>query len=245
MKTPVILLLLCGCIFQFSCKKKTQGTLINHGKIVVAVTHQVDGAPVVFDTAVFTNAAANQYSIEKLEYYLSDFRIYKNSQLCYSGTEIVLVNGRDSGTFTFNISPSSGLASGIYDSVAFTIGVSSVLNVSYGLPNTLDNMDMAWPDVMGGGYHFFKLEGHYKNAGLLAGYAMHLGQNGYQVNAGMHCSINIKPTGDATLNMIMNVNEWFRNPANYNFNTDGVFTMGDTLLMHKLALNGADVFFTN
>ena len=37
---------------------------------------------------------------------------------------------------------------------------------------------MAWPDVMGGGYHFLKLEGHYKKDSLLAGYAMHIGQNG-------------------------------------------------------------------
>ena len=44
--------------------------------------------------------------------------------------------------------------------------------------------------------------------------------------------------------MTMNVNEWFKNPNIYNFNTDGVFTMGDTILMKKLLQNGADVFYS-
>ena len=103
---------------------------------------------------------------------------------------------------------------------------------------------MAWPDVMGGGYHFLKLEGHYKKDSLLAGYAMHIGQNGFRVSVGLHCNLILPQNGDADFNMTMNVNEWFKNPNIYNFNTDGVFTMGDTILMKKLLQNGADVFYS-
>lgn len=244
MKTSLLLLLLFACLFQIGCRRSAT-TAINHGNIIVTVYHQVDGAQLIADTAIYTNAAQNKYSVEKLEYYLSDFKIYRNSKLCYSGNEAILINALSGSDISFDIILASGLPAGTYDSVSFYIGLDSVLNIPYGLPQTLDNLDMSWPDAMGGGYHFLKLEGHYINNGALAGYAMHLGQDGFQVSAGTHCNIHILPSGDAELKMTMNVNEWFRNPAVYDFNTDGVFSMGNATLMRKLALNGADVFTAN
>ena len=234
---------LCWIVMLISCKHDANN--INYGKIIVKVSHQVDGAWLIFDSVAYTNASYNVYSIEKLQYYLSDIKIYKNKILRYSGSDVILVDAKKDSVTSFTITPASGLETGLYDSIAYKIGVDSALNTPYGLPQTLDNLDMAWPDAMGGGYHFLKLEGHYRNNTLLAGYAMHIGQNGFLVKGGFHCAINIKPAGDAELNMIMNVNEWFRNPHSYNFNTDGVFSMGDTVLMQKLVQNGADVFFSN
>ena len=230
--------MLIGCVHDAGIK-------YNHGKIVVNISHQVDGVRLLFDTVTYTNAAQNVYSVEKLQYYLNDIKIYKSKILRYSGSDIILVDAQKDSVTSFTIIPASGLEVCTYDSIAFKIGVESALNTSYGLPQTLDNLGMAWPDAMGGGYHFLKLEGHYKNNSLLAGYAMHIGGNGFMVRGGFHCALNIAPAGDAELNIIMNVNEWFRNPNNYDFNTDGVFTMGDTVLMQKLVQNGADVFFSN
>ncbi|MFI5195734.1 MAG: MbnP family protein [Chitinophagales bacterium] len=238
------ILFLCGITTITSCTKPVSIT-VNHGKIVVKVFHQVDGAPLIFDTVAYTNAAQNVYSVEKLQYYLSGIKIYKNKILRYSGSDVILVDARKDSVTSFTITPASGLETGVYDSIAFRIGVDSALNTPFGLPQTLDNLDMAWPDAMGGGYHFLKLEGHYKNDSLLAGYAMHIGGNGFLVKGGFHCALNIAATGDAELKMIMNVNEWFRNPDNYDFNTDGVFSMGNMALMQKLSQNGADVFFSN
>ncbi len=242
MKNLLLVLSLVVCLLQISCRKNS-GNSINHGKILISIQHKVDGAQLLFDSAIYTNAAGNIYSVEKLEYYLSNFRIYKKGILCSSIDAVVLINADTN--LTFSITPPAGLQTGIYDSIAFLIGLDSAHNNSYGLPQTLDNLNMAWPDVMGGGYHFFKLEGHYKTSGAHAGYAMHLGQNGYQVNAGIPCSIPILPTGDASLNISMNINEWFTHPATYDFDTDGIFSMGYPTLMQKLATNGADVFTAN
>jgi hypothetical protein len=45
--------------------------------------------------------------------------------------------------------------------------------------------------------------------------------------------------------MTMNLNEWFRNPAIYDFNVDGSSSMGSMSAMMKLAMNGPDVFRLN
>jgi hypothetical protein len=46
------------------------------------------------------------------------------------------------------------------------------------LSTTLDNLNMAWPTAMGGGYHFLKMEGHYLDSlNTNQGYAIHIGKN--------------------------------------------------------------------
>jgi len=39
----------------------------------------------------------------------------------------------------------------------------------------------------------------------------------------------------------MNMNEWFKNPAVYDFNMDGNYSMSSMMAMEKLMMNGADV----
>jgi hypothetical protein len=100
---------------------------------------------------------------------------------------------------------------------------------------------MAWPDMMGGGYHFMKLEGSYVDSTGTYGYAMHVGKNAYLVNCTMshHFDLN---TGLNAKELVMNVNEWFKNPAIYDFNVDGNYSMGVMAAMTKLKNNGTDIF---
>lgn len=226
-----------------ACKKNNPAP--NYGKVNVTISHQVDGVPVLFDTIAYVNQAGNRYSVERLQYYLCDFRIYKQGKLYHSGKEVNYIDARIDSLCVFSISLTTGLIAGQYDSVAFCIGVDSSRNIAYGLPATLQNIDMEWPQEMGGGYHFLKLEGHWIDGSQQSGYAMHLGQNAFLVSAGARCNLNIPRSGNASLSLTMNINEWFKNPYLYNFSTDGVFSMGDSVLMEKLSENGRDVFYGN
>jgi hypothetical protein len=42
--------------------------------------------------------------------------------------------------------------------------------------------------------------------------------------------------------LAMNLNEWFCNPETYDLNIDGNYSMGNMAAMHKLSMNGSDVF---
>jgi hypothetical protein len=244
-KFATILMLLSITLFA-CCKKPKSGPLTNNsGSVVLKISHQDDGAQLIFDSLAFNNAAGNNYSITRLQYYLSSFKLYKGGRVCYSDQNVTYVDAREQSVTSLPLSSSAGFETGTYDSLTFLIGVDPALNYSNTLPATLENLSMGWPDDMGGGYHFFKLEGHWRDNTTISGFAMHIGQNGYQVHVCVPCNFSVPTTGDIAVNLTMNVNEWFKNPTTFSFIADGVFTMGDTVLMKKLSANGVDVFYSN
>jgi hypothetical protein len=104
---------------------------------------------------------------------------------------------------------------------------------------------MLWPDVMGGGYHFLKLEGKYldslKNE---KGIAIHIGLNSSLVNHHpINSDIKIVENNTSSVKLAMNLNEWFMNPYTFDFNRDGNYTMGDSTAMNFIKNNGNDVFY--
>ncbi len=130
---------------------------------------------------------------------------------------------------------------GIYSSVTFYIGLDSLTNKTGILPNSLENINMAWPDMMGGGYHFMKMEGHFLDStNTINGYAMHLGKNPNLVTININKQINLKINQEKKL--IMNINEWYKHPLIYDFNVDGNYSMSVMSAMMKLSKNGKDVF---
>lgn len=229
--------MLAGCR-----KKETQQAMITSGKITINIDYVAGGVPLIFDTVKFTNRAGNTYSVTALQYYLSGFRFYKNNEFQHYCSKIVFVDARVAGTSHFELTELTGMKVGTYDSVSFYIGIEPALNITNSLPASLENIGMGWPDAMGGGYHFLKLEGHWNDGGTVSGYAMHLGTNNYQVKAGVTCKVVVDKVANGQLNMTMNINEWYTNPYDYNFSTDGLFSMGVAPLMQKLTENGADVF---
>jgi hypothetical protein len=238
-----ILFICCLTIVVAGCRKKeTIQPTVGSGKIAIDIEYVVGGIPLIFDTVTFTNTAGNTYSITNLQYYLSAFRFYKNNELLHYSSKIVYIDARVPGTSHFEITELTGMNVGTYDSVSFCIGIEPALNITNSLPATLENIGMGWPDVMGGGYHFLKLEGHWNDGGSISGYAMHLGTNNYQVSTGVKCKMIIDKVANGQLNMTMDINEWFANPYEYNFSTDGLFSMGVDSLMQKLTNNGVDVF---
>lgn len=226
--------LLLFAIFIISCKKSDN--TVASGKLYIATSYVVDGVPLVFDTIAFSNKAGNNYSVERLTYYLSDFRFYNNKKLVYRADSVFYFDARQPAAATLSYVPY-----GSYDSVAFNIGVDLMHNVVNGLPVTLANNEMIWPEPMGGGYHFIRLEGHWVQGANTWGYAVHLGQNAYLVMTGVKCALAVQ-ANEQTLALEMNVNEWFDHPNTYNFNVDGVYTMGIDSLMRKIMQNGMDVF---
>ncbi len=227
-------------IFLLACKKDkddpTPDPPVND--ISVQLSFECDGLPLVKDSFHYTNDAGNNYSVNRLQFYLSDFIFRKPD-----GTELkvvspVYVDFFGNRNLNFRL---EGIPYGHYDRIRFCIGLPPSLNVPNGLPNTLENTHMIWPEAMGGGYHFLKLEGRFKFSGQIYGYAIHLGKNPHLVNIDSYGQFNLT-SSSTPLRMRMNINEWFRNPHTYDFNTDGNYTMGSDSLMLKIAQNGTDVF---
>ncbi len=230
----------CWCILLMSsaCKKEETTPV---GTANIELEYSVDGQLLQFDTIGYVNEAGNNYSVTRLEYYLSDFTFINDDEIIYKASEIQYADARSDSNNQFSL---KNVPAGDYDCMEVTIGLSPENNVSNSLPNTIDNFNMFWPDVMGGGYHFMKLEGHYlDSAGNFTGYTMHLGVNGNAVKVKLcGLQLQVKENTPVTILLSMNINEWFQNPSAYDFNVDGNYTMGIDSLMQKLSANGADAF---
>lgn len=190
------------------------------------------------DTIQYQNAAGNTYSVTRLEYYISNVRFVSDDGDTSAFDAIHYVNPLRQIGESWEVE----IPEGNYRSLSFNIGLTPEKNVSYSLAPTAENINMAWPDVMGGGYHFMKFEGHYlDDQSEKNGFAMHLGMNMWLVEVTIPISLSIV-SNPITVTLSMDVNEWFDHPHIYDFNKQGNYTMGVDSLMQKLAENGRNVF---
>ena len=233
----LLVLLLLPLLFFSSCEKDdddpTAETILN-----INIGYNVDGAAVIFDSVIYMNEAGSNYSISKLHYYLSGFRFIKNDG-AVDADDVFYIDIRNAETSKLSF---QNFTPGNYSAVQFVIGVDSAHNITDELPNTLENLNMAWPEPMGGGYHHMKLEGHFMSEGAMHGYAMHLGLNKYSVNVELDKLFTVVLNTSNEIKLNMNINEWFRDPQVYDFNVDGNYSMGSMPAMMKLSANGVDVF---
>lgn len=239
-------LLVSFLVFSSACTKEddtdnsTPSTPLQTGMLRLSLSYAVDQNNLIYDTIQYQNAAGNAYSVSRLFYYLSSFDVYKTDGSPVHSNQVFYVDAAEPNTeFLLDKIPV-----GTYSAIQFAIGIDAAQNSHGSLPNTLANMNMLWPTEMGGGYHFLKLEGRYLDSlNKPHGYSVHLGTNMALVNhRQIASSFTVKQNDTTTIHLVMNVNEWFKNPHVFDFNKDGNYTMGLEDLMLKVAQNGKDIF---
>lgn len=240
MRYFLIAILVLSVLFT-ACKKDKDTPPPVENKPTLTLGFSVDNQALEFDKIQYKNAAGNNYSVTKLLFYISAFEFEKNTGEKVLLNNVFLVDARDLQKVSFTL---PNLPFGDYKSVKFLIGLDSLHNIDNGLPNTLDNVNMAWPTMMGGGYHFMKLEGNFLADTTSYGYAMHLGKNKNRVPIEIIQNFSISNNSNQ-IKLKMNLNEWYQSPANYDFNIDGNYSMHDSTAMAKLVQNGMDVFTLN
>lgn len=220
----------------FSCKKDQ---VKEKAALQFEITHKVDGEALKMDTVRYENRAGNLYSVTRLEYYLSNFTFISSNGDEEKIEDIYYINPKKPASLTID---DIEMEAGSYSTLQFHIGLPADENISYNLSATSENVNMAWPEQMGGGYHFMKLEGHFiDDQNQEKGYAMHLGMNEWLVTVTLNQSIEL--TGDNNeLLLTMDVNQWFEGPHTYDFNVQGNYTMGIDSLMGQLSDNGLSSF---
>lgn len=235
-----LVLAILGISMFYSCKKDddVDPAPVNSNSLIVNLDYEVDGQSLLFDTLRYTNDAGSLYGVSRLWYYLSQVYLVKPDSSLVFLKNYQFVDARVSATNRIEL---KGIPSGTYIGMKFNIGLDSLQNISNALPVTTENLNMEWPVQMGGGYHFMKYEGHFNDSTGTHGFAMHLGVNAYLVKCSLWSPLQISD-GTSNINMIMNLNEWFRNPDIYDFNIDGNYSMGVMSAMIKLSQNGTDVF---
>lgn len=260
----LLYLLVCMQLLITACKNKEDKKEITQaetGKIAFVFIHKNEGADLVKDTLCYINAAGNQYMVNEIQYFLSDFTLHKNGGYTKQINQATFCHYIDTNipsTFTWNVTDSIGVGS--YDSISFTFGLSTVRNKSNIFVNPPESF-MFWPEKMGGGYHYMKLNGKWKqNNGIFAPFNFHLGigqtytdstLNMNTITAFVPNFFTVKLPASAftitkdkttTIEIVMNINSWFDTPNVYDFNYWGGSIMQNQAAMSQAAQNGHDVF---
>lgn len=238
------IVLMCLTLMSITCKKENITEPVEQGSLVIQLTHVVKEQPLVFDTLAYINNAGNVYSVSKLHYYISAIRLYTaDYKHVFQSNGVYYISARNTNSSIYF----PEIPKGNYQFISFDIGIDTLQNISNSLPMNMENMEMVWPDEMGGGYHFLKLEGRYLNSSQLSrGYAIHTGTHmALTKHQPIFCNLNIVNKQESTISISMDVNSWFDSPIDYDIQKQGNYTMGINDLMLMIANNGRDVFNKN
>jgi hypothetical protein len=258
----LLIVLALSLIVCVSCKKENAQTAETPaGKIILKFAHKVNGQGLVIDTLMYTNAAGNEYLVNEIQYFISDVRLHNadgSTFLIKAWDDIHYIDTDIPSTWTWNVMDS--IPVGSYNSVSFTFGISQAKNQSYMYVNPPEN-NMFWPEYLGGGYHYMKLNGKWKDTSNLAmPFDFHLGigqtyaggvivvdsitgfvQNYFDVTLpGAAFTMADKET--RTIEIVMNVESWFETPHVWDINYWGSYIMQNQTAMQTARENGYDVF---
>ena len=219
------------------------------GSVTIIASHEVDGTPLVFDVLRYTNEAGNMYLVNEVQWFISNLEL----EDC-NGNRVLLADNWyiDSNLPETQTLRVSEVPAAVYTTLRFTFGMNDADNSSGRFPNPPES-NMFWPDELGGGYHYMKLNGKYQNLdNLLAPLAIHLGKgqnaehtefydNSFTVE--LPVELDVYDGRDYPIGLVMNINQWFREPVVYDFNTFGSAIMQNQQAQQTLKRNGHNVFY--
>jgi hypothetical protein len=153
-----------------SCKNEKE-----YGYVRLSFEHHWEDSPIQLDgDTPYTNLAENVLTFERLEYFISNLELH-------SGARVVKINLPSNIRYINNDPAHSDILltyqipTGNYDQIRFTFGLNEADNQS-GIFRNPPESNMWWPPNMGGGYHYMKIDGRWRNKeGTTTPFGLHLG----------------------------------------------------------------------
>lgn len=220
--------------------------------MTLSFEHQVDEKKLELNTfnKPYTNAMGQSYNVSKLRYLVTNIILHQINGAQIKLDDYFFVDLSKPETFTYT--PNIQVPLGSYSGISYTFGFDELSNIS-GQYQDLNAANWNWPEMLGGGYHFMQLEGQFidsKNNN--APFTTHMGTakkvdglgTSFEANHFTQFIRNSNFEADNPLNIVltMNVNEWYANPTNWDFNIYGAGIMPNYEAQKLLNKNGKDIF---
>ena len=236
---------LCIIFCLAACKDDTE-CCINPEPVTVNLqfTHNWDSAPITvasFNQFNYTTENGENVSIERLRYIVSQITL-GDSNNDYQLIDI----GKNTGLeITFDAVPQGT------HQLNFRFGFSDADNLD-GIYQDLNSVSFNVPGMLGGGYHFMQFDGKYKDSNNQdANFNYHairaadssdpnnlvLEDTSFLVDFG-----TVEITKNTTVEIKMNVAEWFKNPNTWDLNVLNTVLMPNFEAQKLMNQNGRSVF---
>lgn len=227
-----------------SCTKPTV-----YGDFYVNIDYSINNKPLITDSLYYTNEARNAFMITEIQWFISRIELQDEHGI-WTPLEPHFFY-IDTNIPENQQLKSASIPVGKYKALRFVFGLNEEDNQS-GLFNNPPEANMFWPEPLGGGYHYMKLNGKYLDENeQLAPLNIHLGigqnadhsqfyQNYFTIT--LPIDFTIVENVENQLDLTMIVDNWFRNPNLYDFNEYGSAIMQNQTAQQALKENGNDVF---
>ena len=223
----------------------------------ISFSQNWDGVPINnadYEATTYINERGESLTLSKLVYLVSDITFTDAQGNGISAGDYVLIDAREGVNLSF--SPDVVLQEGTYQ-MSFTFGFDDEDNAGdYPDLNTADGGVWIVPMMLGGGYHYMKLEGKYLNTQTIpeseVGFAYHT----IRANDNSTTPITLQDTsfsvglGDVVISdgsnieVQMNVAEWFKNPHTWNLYELYTMLMPNFDAQILMSENGANRVFS-
>lgn len=261
-KFPVFLFLIF--VVLFSCKKTEPVDETKYGKIRFEFLHYWDDQPIVYDTLMYVNASGNELMVNEIQYFISNVTLYSSfgNRMIRDWTDIYYIDKDIPSTLTWNVF--DRIPAGNYSSLSFVFGIPGSKNIPYMYVNPPER-DMFWPIFLGGpngGYHYLKLNGKWNEQpqNQITPFDFHLGvgqiyaggvvevdsitgfvQNYFTVSL-PNAQFAVEEDKTTVIQIVMHVDEWFKNPNDFDLNFWGGYIMQNQDAMQAACQNGKNAF---
>jgi len=249
------ILTLCTAIVLFACSNNDDDSTARQS-LTFNFTHSWNNTPVTtanFNTIQYTTENGDQLSIERLRYLVSDFKFTKadGTSTIVKGYFLIDLQNPDETTRSIQFETSSEpLALGDYANVSFTFGFDN--NDNYNNYTDLNSASFNVPDLLGGGYHFMQFDGKFiNNLDTEQGFNYHAiravdnSDPNNLVFEDTFFNVDLGPitiTNTTSLEIKMNIAEWFRNPNTWDLNQLNQMLMPNFNAQKMMSENGQSVF---
>lgn len=248
-----------------SCTKDNSVVLnrnSGHQMINFSMRHFDQGNSAMTDTMIYRTRLGNDYLISDLQYFISNLKIHYTQgkwTIFHDKSAIRYIDLRNPSTHKWETMVDFN--SGDFDSIAFTFGIGPEDNTSYRFINPPER-DMAWPEILGGGYHYMKMNLKWKKDGWNESlpFMFHLGRGqmyegssmtpdsiiGYIDNSfNVRLPINTEMNEEYPAGLIiitMNIDRWFDGADSFDFSAYPMGIMQNQSGMFRAVTNGHQAF---
>jgi len=225
-------------------------------KVTINFTHTWDGTAITSDdveSTEFVNENGETLTIQYLRYLISDIYLENENGIVTELTDYLLVNLGEEKNLTF--STEKLLLNDTYN-VYCRFGFNDDDNYVEDGYTDLNSESFGVPTMLGGGYHYMQFDGKYINdSNIETGFNYHAiratnsmskteeeelleTDTSFQIDLG---EIDIK-NNTVTIDIEMDVAEWFVNPNTWNLNDNFINLMMDYDAQIMISENGESVF---
>jgi len=231
-----------GALLMSSCMKEEQAIsaslpAIPRGQLKVSIKNLVENVPFQLGQMMYTNNAGNQYRLDALKYYVSNFEIFDETGASYKFGNFELIDYSKSESLNFIL---DSIPTGTYNKIKFLVGVDSVTNQTLNHPGDLDisyGMFWSWST----GYIFLKAEGAFiDSTGTEKPLIYHLGSNVALSKVEIDIASITIDKNTQKMNLMLDINKMFgiNEPLNFNFyNIQQSFPTGEERWIESMRTN--------